>query len=533
MASRGRAEGGTTRTPRGDQVAVAVERTALPHPGGRCSLSGITKIIGTHRILTEVSLELRGREVHVLVGANGAGKSTLIRILSGADTDFRGTVWFNGQKLHLRNPREGRRAGIHVIYQELSLVGSLSATDNWLLSESRGGLSWLSRTRTRARVLEQCQRFELALDVDCPVERLTLGERQLLEIARATSEPSQVLVLDEPTSALSETEATRLLGHLDRLRQQGTAILYVSHRMEEIYEIADRISVLRDGVLVLTRLARDLPREELIAAMVGHAAPSEPQLPVAATESSASPATSRLSVRSLSTSDRPRLHEISFEVPPREIFGVCGLEGSGASELLQVIGGARRRAAGTIEWHGAEVSFATPRQAFLSRFAYLPRDRGESVLPAMTLLDNGSLSALDRLSTRGVVRRKRCRDAVAGLARAMALDAYSLDSQAGHLSGGNQQKLALLRCLLSEPQVLLLDEPTRGVDVAAKEAIHLWIRRVAAEGLTVILHSSELDELLALCGRVLALHLGRAVALLPRADLDRTRLLSAMMGQEP
>jgi ribose transport system ATP-binding protein len=496
----------------------------------RISLCRINKTIGQHRILRDVSLDVHSGEIHVLVGANGAGKSTLIRILSGADGEFEGEILRDGQRLTLRGPRAGRRAGIHVIYQELSLVNCLSAVDNWVLAEERGAFSWLSRDQARNRVREHCQRFGLKLDLEIPVERLTLSERQLLEIARALSEQAQVLVLDEPTSALSETEATRLLTQLERLRQTGAAILYVSHRMEEIYQIADRITVLRDGVRVVTSQARELPRTELVAAMVGETAAH----PDGATHREDAPSTptraAHLRVQGLCAPGRPALRGIDFEAHPGEIFGVCGLRGSGAGELLEVLGGARRRSSGTVEYDNMKLAFETSRAAFSSGVALLPPDRKQSVFPALNLLWNASLSALERYSVLGVLARRRCRQDVSRLAETMALGQYSLDAEAGSLSGGNQQKLALLRCLLVKPKVLLLSEPTRGVDIAAKEMLHEWMKKIAGQGLTVIVQSSELDELVALCEQVLVLGQGRRVATLRRAELSRQSLLAAMMG---
>jgi ribose transport system ATP-binding protein len=504
----------------------------LPSPATppRFSLRRINKTIGSHRILRDVSLDLQAGEIHVIVGENGAGKSTLIRILSGADADFEGELWRDGKRLILRGPREGQRAGIHVIYQELSLVDCLSAVDNWVLAEERGALGWLSRVTARKSALEHCQRFGLEIDVDVPIECLSLSERQLIEIARALSKRAHLLVLDEPTSALSETEAVRLLTQLERLRQTGTAILYVSHRMEEIYQIADRITVLRDGVLVVTCQASDLARSELIRAMVGEAAAPPDR---AAGQGATLPTvagTSRLTVRNLCAQGSPRLHDISFEARPGEIFGVCGLGGSGAGELLQVLGGARARSSGLVEWGGVARSFATSEQAFTAGFAFLPADRKLSVFPALSLLWNASLSALGRYCRLGVIERGRCRRDVTRMAETMALAQHCLDDEAGSLSGGNQQKLALLRCLLAKPNLLLLAEPTRGVDVTAKDALHRLIREIAGQGLTVVLQSSELDELIAMCGRVLVLHQGRSVVTLERAELSRARLLAAMMG---
>ncbi|HEY5958213.1 MAG TPA: sugar ABC transporter ATP-binding protein [Polyangiaceae bacterium] len=498
------------------------------------SLRRINKRIGNHFILRDVSLELAAGEVHVLVGANGAGKSTLIRILTGADVEFEGELFRDGRALTLRNPQEARRAGIHVIHQELSLVNCLSAVDNWVLFEERPALSWLSRGRARMNVQKQCERLGLRIDVTLPVERLSLSERQLLEIARALSGLACVLVLDEPTSALSEREAERLLEQLQRLRESGASILYVSHRLEEIYKIADRISVLRDGQLVATRLAKEFPRHDLMEVMTGSSFVQQSAAEQGPNSVDPQPAivptASRLCVRNLYLDSNPALRDISFDARRGEVLGVCGLRGSGDSELLEVLGGAIAFSRGSVALNGAQVKLSNPQQAFAAGVAYLAADRNSSVFSGMSIVWNGCMSTLGRYSRLGILNGKRCRRDVSKLANSLALGQYSLETEVGCLSGGNQQKVALLRCMLAMPQVLLLSEPTRGVDIAAKSMLHDWIRVAAQAGLTILLQSSELDELMVLCERVLVLRHGRVAAQMERATLSRSSLLSAMMG---
>lgn len=500
------------------------------------SLRHISKRIGTHQILNEVSLALEPGEVHVLVGANGAGKSTLIRILSGADPEYQGEIWLRGARLTLTHPRAGQLAGIHVIYQELSLVGCLSAVDNWILAQPGAGFRPLDRACVRQHVLQQCELSGLRVDVDVPVERLPLAERQLLEIARALHGHAEILVFDEPTSALTETDATRLLERIAQLRAAGKVILYVSHRMEEIYRIADRISVLRDGNLVLTQPARAISRDELVQAMVG-ITESDRSAELAASQLAASqPVTTsnasapQLQVEHLSLHGRPAIRDVSFEAFPHEIVGVCGLGGSGASELLEVLAAARSASSVDLRLAGVPVSLRDPKQALAAGIAYLPADRKLSVFSAMSLLDNGTLSTLGRYTRFGFVRNATRRREFERLASGLSLNRYSPEVAAGTLSGGNQQKLALLRCMATQPKLLLLAEPTRGVDVSATRAIHDTIRILAQAGPTIIVQSSELDELVALCDRVLVLYQGELFAMVERHELERQRLLSLMMG---
>jgi ABC-type sugar transport system ATPase subunit len=492
----------------------------------RLQICGISKSFGATRALAGVSLSLFPGEVHVIAGENGAGKSTLIRILSGVYSSYEGELRLDGAKVRFHSPAEAKAAGIATIHQELSLVPSLSITDNLLLARSGRAWSPIVRANVRAEARELLASLELELDPDAAVESLPFSARQLLEIGRAISAEARVLILDEPTSALSQPEAERLFARVERLRLAGASIVYISHRMEEIYRLAQRISVLRDGALVVSREASALSPDELVTAMVGRSLARD-ELPRAASAGSSTPL---LTARDLCSREQPRLERVSFDLFRGEVVGLAGLRDSGAHAALRVLAGVVQPSAGTLSLEGLPYRPQDPGGAFARGVAFLPADRGESVLGELSVLWNATLSSLGRFSRSGFVEQRREREVIGVRARELRLKTPALTAPARALSGGNQQKLALLRCLLSEPKCLLLEDPTRGVDVAAKSEIYELIRALAERGVAVLLYSSELDELCTLCDRVLVLFRGQLLASLRQSELTRSRLLSALMG---
>lgn len=487
----------------------------------------MSKSFGNTHALTDVCFEIAAGEIHALAGANGAGKSTLIKILAGVHPCDSGSVLWEGRPVRFDGPRAAAAAGIATIHQELSLVGSLSVEDNLALVLPKPLLGASRRAQSRERARAVLQRHQLEVAPDALVEELALGQRQLLEIARALALDAKLLILDEPTSALQEQEAERLFNWLERLRAEGTSILYISHRMEELYRLADRVTVLRDGRNVGTERLADVSRDELVAAMVGeHLAP-----PATALESPREKSV-RLEARDLhATSGSQRVHAVSLAVGAGEILGLAGLQGSGASALLATIGGgAVGPIAGRLHVDGVPCRFRSPRQAIAHGVVSLGADRALSVLASMSICDNAMLSSLRRYSAVGLLRRGQAMQEIEASARELKLKAASFEAPAADLSGGNQQKVALMRCLLAEPRVLLLDEPTRGIDIAAKSDVYRLIRKLAQRGVTIVLASTELDELALLCHRVLIMEQGRIACELSQGALTRQRLLAAMMG---
>lgn len=491
-----------------------------------CELRSVSKTFGAIRALRDVSFDVAPGEVHVLAGENGAGKSTLIKILSGALSDFEGDLLVNGEPRRFRSTDDAAIAKIATIHQELSLVESMSVVDNLFLGERPGLFSLASPASRIGAAKRVLSLMDLDLDPRTPVELLPLSVRQLVEISRALGRDAKVLVMDEPTSALSEPDARRLFESIRRLRDEGRGIVFISHRLEEIFELADRITVLRDGALVLTRNRSELDSEKLVRAMVGRdvrAGDSVSRL--RATQP-------LLSVTGLGLSDaktsRQLLDDVSFEVGAGEVVGVAGLRGSGASELLHALVAATPRGfTGKASLDGKDYRPRSPRDALVSGAVLLPSDRRASVFPWLSIRENAALSSLDRTSAFGFVDTKKERNRVGELATKLSITA-SIEALAGSLSGGNQQKVAISRCLLSQPKLVLCDEPTRGIDVAAKADVHALIRELAQRGLGILFTSSELDELSALCDRVLVFFRGRLIETLGAGQPSATILGHAM-----
>jgi ABC-type sugar transport system ATPase subunit len=495
-----------------------------------CELRSVSKTFGATRALRDVSFDVASGEVHVLAGENGAGKSTLIKILSGALPEFEGQLLVNGAVQRFRSPDDAARAKIATIHQELSLVEPMSVVDNLFLGERPGLFSLASPAARLADAKRVLALMELDVDPRTPVERLPLSVRQLVEIARAIARDARVLVMDEPTSALSEPDARRLFEQVRRLRDEGRGVVFISHRMQEIFALADRITVLRDGTRVLTAPSRELDAQKLVNAMVGRV------LEPAQVRSSVAHDDALLVVKGLSLrdtkSERALLDGVSFELRAGEVVGVAGLRGSGASELLHTLVGATPHAfAGEARLLGNAFAPGSPREALLAGAMLLPSDRRASVFPWLSVRENASLSSLEQASVWGFVQRKREDARVVELGKRVAITA-SLEALAGSLSGGNQQKVAIARCLLAQPKLLLCDEPTRGIDVAAKADVHALIRELARQGLGILFGSSELDELSVQCDRVLVFHRGRLVRQLGAGEAPAT-ILALAMGGEP
>jgi ribose transport system ATP-binding protein len=502
-------------------------------------LRRVSRSFGATRALSDVSFDVRPGEVHVLAGENGAGKSTLIRILSGDIPDFDGAMLVSGKSVRLRDARDAARHGIAAIHQELSLVGSMTVADNLSLARPGAFFGWVSaaaQVRAARAILA-----EMELDVDPLrlVETLPLAAQQLLEIARALAQHARVLVLDEPTSALTEADAERLLARVQRLAESGCGIVYISHRMEENDRLAHRITVLRDGRVVAARAAKDLAREELVALMMGrdNSAPDNAPDSAAATEQDSPPAhdlakeTPLLDVRDLHAASpgASPLHGVSFSVARGEIVGLAGLRGSGTSETLAALFGVFGKLPAADVWlDGARFTLESPARSIAQGLLFLANDRKKTVLHDLDVTENVTLSSLSRIAPYGVVALQR----EARIARAMTarlrVAAPSLRAPLRALSGGNQQKVALLRCLATEPRVLLLDEPTRGVDIGAKADIHRTLRALAAGGKGIVLVASEIEELTGLCDRVCVLTRGRVTEVLAKADFSPQRLRLAL-----
>ncbi len=496
---------------------------------------GITKTFPGVTALRDVSFDLRAGEIHALCGENGAGKSTLIKLLSGLHPhgSYTGELTVDGATARFRGIADAERAGLAVIYQELTVVEELTVAENIFLgAEPRRGL-FLDWARMRREARELLARFGVELDPDTPCHALGVGQKQLVEIVKALRKNSQVLILDEPTAALAEHEVQALLGILRELRGRGLALIYISHKLEEVFALADRITVLRDGATVFTAEAQATSQAEIIRHMVGREiADLFPRraAPDARTEAA-------LRVTGLSVADpatgRERLSGISFQVAPGEVLGLGGLMGAGRTELLMHLFGAwGRRLGGEVELAGKRLPPLPPAQVLRRGLALVSEDRRRyGLVLDQSVGFNLSLSALRSLTRLGFVHRGREFAHNDALFRSMRVKAPSLEAVVGKLSGGNQQKVVLGKALMTDPQVILFDEPTRGIDVGAKLEIYELINQLTDAGKAVVLVSSELPELIGMSDRILMLQAGRVAGEFTRREATPEKLLHAALGQ--
>ncbi len=493
-------------------------------------MAGIAKKFGRVAVLRGVDLDIWPGEVHILAGENGAGKSTLIKILAGAYQDFDGTIEIGGKAVRPASPHESKALGVAVIHQELSLVPSMSVADNLFLGQpiERHGLVDDHAQQLRAR--EVLEPLGLDIDVRRNVEDFPIATQQIIEIARVLGQKAQVLVMDEPTSALSAPEVETLFGLIDGLKQRGCGILYITHKMEEIERIADRITVLRDGERVGSLPARELPTPQLIAWMVGRQVTQE------ATRQPSTAAEELLRIRDfhVSLGGKSVVDGVSLRVAAGEILGIMGLRGSGSSDLLLGIFGAHgQRAQGDLLLDGKPVRIRTPRDAIRRGIAMVTNDRkANGLVLSASITENITLADLDRVAKNGWIRPAREKALAARHAHEIDLRASSLEMEAGQLSGGNQQKVVLAKWMQTEPKVLLLDEPTRGIDIGAKQDIYRLLRAWAARGMAILLITTEMPELLALSDRIVVLYRGRVAGEFSGAQASAQTVLEAAMGME-
>ncbi|HEY0453476.1 sugar ABC transporter ATP-binding protein [Actinophytocola sp.] len=496
---------------------------------------GISKSYGGVRACRDIAFTVREGEVHALLGENGAGKSTLMKVLSGDVTDYEGEIVVDGEPRRFTAPVDAQRAGIAMIHQELDLVPGLSVAENIFLGrEPRTRLAMVDRREMNTITRGLLERCGVHLDPRRPVGELRTGEQQLVTIAKALSLDAKVLIMDEPTSALSSVEVEQMFTVISELRRAGAGIVYISHRMDEIGRIADRATVLRNGAVVTEFDARELTAEKAAEAMVGR--PVQAMFRTRAVE----PGEEILRVTDLRLRprrERPGRREpdgISVTVRRGEIVGIGGLLGSGRTELLETLFGAGTRGAlsGLIEFRGRPVHPRSPRQALGLGMGFVPEDRRIAGLAIdHSVLANTVLSIVDRIAAAGMVPRGRETGAVRRMVDELKVKLGSIHDPVGTLSGGNQQKVVFGRMLLTEPTLLLLDEPTRGVDVGAKAEIYALLGQAAEQGIGVLLASSELAELVGVCDRVVVLSGGRSVRELDTSHAGEAELLAASMGE--
>jgi D-xylose transport system ATP-binding protein len=494
-------------------------------------LQNITKDFPGVRALDGVSFSLEKGEIHALCGENGAGKSTLIKILCGVHPagSYGGEVILDGVSVRFRNLKDSEKRGLALIAQELALVPELSVAENILLGREilkRGLIDWPETRREAARTLALA---ELSVDPSRPVRELGVGQQQMVEIAKALSKKAGVLVLDEPTAALTESDARRLLTFLRQLKSQGVSCIYISHRLEEVFQVADRVTVLRDGVSVATAPVSAITKEQVIAHMVGREVKDlYPRPPEGG-------GGVLLEVRGLSVEDpdnpgRYVVRDVSFSVGSGEVVAVAGLMGAGRTALLSsLFGAARGGASGRILLEGRERGlFSSPREAIAHGVALVSEDRKRyGLVPEATVGDNLSLATVEKRRKGFLVDHARLREECDEQVKALRIKTPSLGARADQLSGGNQQKVVLGKWLMTHPKVLFLDEPTRGIDVGAKAEIYDLVNLLARRGVGIVLVSSDLPELLGLSHRLIVLNQGRLTAALGHAEATPEKVLAA------
>src|SRR5579885_337741 len=497
----------------------------MPETGLLLEMSSVKKSYGGVRALKGVSFDLRAGEVHALVGENGAGKSTLIKVISGAVQADAGTVMIGGDRLEHNDPSLARSRGVVVIYQQPALFPDLSVAENIALALDRPGsmwrrIDWRSRREQAKRLLET---LGARIDPNAAAASLSMPEQQLVEIAKAIGAEARIFIFDEPTASLGVNETERLFAIIDDLRLRGRGIIYISHRLKEVMRLADRITVLREGETVRTSPAQAVTEEELVRLMAGAGSAAPRHEPPRAGDVV-------LRARGLSCS-RAGVHRVDLDLRAGEITGLAGLIGAGRTELARVLFGITPATSGVIEIAGRTVFIGSARDAIRSGIAYVPEDRRRhGVILPMTIAQNVSMSILGKLSRNGLIDRERERKIADEFGARLQIRMAGVDAPVDTLSGGNQQKVALARWLATQPRVLIVDEPTQGVDVGAKGEIHALIRELSRRGIAVLLISSEIEELLEVADRILVMRGGTIVEEFERAGLTPELVLAAALG---
>lgn len=477
-------------------------------------LSNISKAFPGVQALKNVSLELLPGEVHALVGENGAGKSTLLKILFGVYAPDEGTVSINGKPVDIRNPRDAYHAGIAMIHQELQQIPELNVTQNIFLGQPLSHFGILKNSTEMNRIAQSLlKRLDVDLDIQSPITRLSVAQRQLVEIAKALLGNARIIAMDEPTSSLAPVEFENLVRVIQELKADGVGIIYVTHRLNELFQIADRATILRDGQLVDQVNIADVAQSDLVRMMVGRKL-DETQRHTNHTQSEVV-----LSVKELSWGKRVR--NVSFDLHRGEILGVAGLVGAGRTEMVRLIAGVHLPTAGQILLNGKPVHFRTPRDAINAGVGLLPEDRKkQGIINLLPVLSNASLPILGRLSRAGWIQRRKRRAVVREVVDRVNLRPPNIDRAIRYFSGGNQQKAIIARWLCAKSDILIFDEPTRGIDVGAKQEIYTMMEQLAESGKAILMVSSELPEVLRLSDRVLVMREGQLMTTLARSELS-------------
>ncbi|MBA8833144.1 sugar ABC transporter ATP-binding protein [Rhizobium leguminosarum] len=493
---------------------------AVPNAEYLLSAEGVRKEFPGVVALDDVQFRLKRASVHALMGENGAGKSTLMKILAGIYTPDKGDIRLKGIEIQLKSPLDALENGIAMIHQELNLMPFMTVAENiWIRREPKNRLGFIDHGVMHRMTEELFTRLNIAIDPDIEVRFLSVANRQMVEIAKAVSYNSDVLIMDEPTSALTEREVEHLFRIIRDLRAQGIGIVYITHKMNELFEIADEFSVFRDGRYIGTHASTDVTRDDIIRMMVGREItqmfPKE-EVPIGEVV---------LSVKDLCLNGV--FKNVSFEVRAGEILGVAGLVGSGRSNVAETLFGVTPASSGSIELYGKPVTISSPTEAIRNRMAFLTEDRKDTgCLLILDILENMQIAVLqDRYVKGGFVQQGAVEATCEDMAKKLRVKTPNLYERVENLSGGNQQKVLIGRWLLTNPRILILDEPTRGIDVGAKAEIHRLVVEMARNGVAVVMISSEMPEVLGMSDRIMVMHEGRVTGFLNRDEATQIKVM--------
>ena len=487
-------------------------------------MRGIDKSFGSNQVLKNAGFVLKDGEVHALMGENGAGKSTLMKILTGVYTRDAGTVLVDGQEVVYKNPQEAEKAGIVFIYQELNVLFDLTVEENLFMGkEITKGFGICDKKAMRAKAQEVMDKMGVNIPVNAVMSDLSVGQQQMVEICKALMADAKVIIMDEPTAALTASETRGLFEVINALRKKGVSIVYISHRMEEIFELCDRITVLRDGQYVGTENIADIDLDHVVQMMIGRTIGE--RFPKRESHIGAEV----LRVEGLTSGKL--FKDVHFDVKAGEVLGVSGLMGAGRTEIMQSLFGNIPLDAGKIYIDGKEVTIKNPRQAIANGIGFITEDRKvEGLLLEKSIAENIHIANLGKVSNGFVLNKDKQMALVKKGIEEFKVRCFGPEHECGNLSGGNQQKIVLAKWVYTDPKILILDEPTRGVDIGAKKEIYNIINQMAADGVAVIMVSSELPEVLGMSDRIAVVHEGKITGILNAADADQAKVMTLATG---
>ncbi len=488
-------------------------------------LKGVSKEFPGVKALKDVSFSINKGEVHALIGGNGAGKSTLMKILSGAYTKNSGQIIVEGVETEIGHPSAAEALGITIIYQELNLVQSLSIAENIFIGRhpktKSGTVDWRTMNREAARLLKE---FRIDLAPQTTVKSISIAQQQMVEIIKAVSKNAKLVIMDEPTSSLTTKEIDVLFQMIRTLKTKGVAVVFISHRLDEIFEISDRITIMRDGTYVATRDIDKITRSELISLMIGREMSQQFPERVSATGSEL--------MRAENISDGVLLDNISFTLHEGEVLGFAGLVGAGRTELMHTIFGSRKKRSGSLYLHGKEVSIRSPKQSIRNGIGFVTEDRKrEGLALNLSLRENVCMVAIQKVLTYGLISRKKETESSGEYIDTLGIVTPSAEQKAMFLSGGNQQKVVLSKWLMSNADIIIMDEPTRGIDVGAKREIYEVINQLVAQKKGIIVVSSEFDEVMGICDRIIVMCEGHITGILSKKDFSQEKIAALAVGE--